>query len=132
MMILKKRSWPKMKGLLVIAHGSRREESNKEFETMVSLLRGRLDPSYMKIDASFLEFAEPGIEEALHAMIQAGITEIRIYPFFLNSGKHVHQDIPEKLDEPRASYPEVSFELLPHFGSSPHILSAIISDLEGV
>lgn len=118
------------KGLLIIAHGSRREASNIEFETMVSQLRERVAGSFAKIEASFLEFATPDIDEAIDTMRQAGITEIRIYPFFLNSGKHVHHDIPEKLEGARVSYPEVSLELLPHFGSSEHILSVITKDLE--
>jgi len=119
-----------MKGLLFVAHGSRRKESNAEFEEMVSELRDRLDLSYDNTKASFLEFARPGIDEALHAMIHEGITEIQIYPFFLNSGKHVHTDIPEKIREAKELHPEVSITLLPHFGSSEHILSVIISDLK--
>jgi len=119
-----------MKGLLFVAHGSRREESNTEFEEMVSLLRAKSDLSYDKTEASFLEFAKPGIDEALHAMIHEGITEIQIYPFFLNSGKHVCSDIPEKIREAKELHPEVAITLLPHFGSSEHILSVIKSDLK--
>lgn len=119
-----------MKGLLFVAHGSRRKESNQEFEAMVSFLRGKLGLSYDKIEASFLEFAHPGIDEALHAMIHEGMTEIQIYPFFLNSGKHVHQDIPEKIREVQELYPHVGITLLPHFGSSEHILSVITQDLK--
>jgi sirohydrochlorin cobaltochelatase len=119
-----------MKGLLFVAHGSRRAESNQEFKSMVASLLPRLDTSYTKVNASFLEFAMPGIDEALHAMIHEGITEITIYPFFLNSGKHVHHDIPEKIREVKGKYPEISIELLPHFGSSEHILSVITNDLK--
>jgi sirohydrochlorin ferrochelatase len=119
-----------MKGLLFVAHGSRREESNTEFETMVSNLKTQLSPSYSKIEASFLEFADPGIDQALHAMIHKGMTEIQIYPFFLNSGKHVHHDIPEKICEMKELHPEVDITLLPHFGSSEHILSVITRDLK--
>jgi len=119
-----------MKGLLFVAHGSRREESNQEFEKMVSLLSVKLDLSYDKIEASFLEFADPGIDQALHAMIHEGMTEIQIYPFFLNSGKHVHHDIPEKIREAKELHPELDITLLPHFGSSEHILSVITRDLK--
>lgn len=119
-----------MKALIFIAHGSKREAPNLEFKTMVSQPRVSLTDSFTKIEATFLEFAKPGIDETIHAMIQTGITEIQIYPFFLNSGKHVHHDIPEKVREAKELYPEVDFELLPHFGSSVHILTAITSDLK--
>ncbi len=118
-----------MKGLLLIAHGSRLEQSNKEFETMVSELGEKFNDTYDKVKASFLECASPGIEVALHSMIEEGIDEIKIYPFFLNSGKHVHKDIPEKIDTLKEQFSDVSFELLPHFGSSKHIISIIADDL---
>jgi len=120
-----------MKALILIAHGSKREASNLEFQKMVSQLKVTLMDTFTQIEASFLEFAEPGIDETIHAMIQAGITEIKVYPFFLNSGKHVHHDIPEKIREAKELYPEVDFELLAHFGSSAHILTAITNDLQG-
>lgn len=127
----KKPSWPKpMKGLLFVAHGSRRAESNLEFKSMVASLLPRLDSSYAKVNACFLELAMPGIEEALHAMIHEDMTEIQIYPFFLNSGKHVHHDIPEKIRDAKKINPEVNIVLLPHFGSSEHILSVISNDLK--
>lgn len=130
MIRLKKHSWPKMKGLLFVAHGSRREESNQEFKQMVSQLKVKLDSSYDNIDASFLEFAKPCVEDTLKAMIQEGVKEVCIYPFFLNSGKHVHKDIPQKISEIRLLYPDVRFELLPHFGSSAHILDVVTNDLK--
>lgn len=119
-----------MKGLLLVAHGSRRAESNLEFKSMVGDLLNKVDPSYAKVNASFLELAMPGIDEALHAMIHEGMTEIHIYPFFLNSGKHVHHDIPEKIREAKKMHPEMNIVLLPHFGSSKHILSVISNDLK--
>lgn len=119
-----------MKGILFVAHGSRRKESNLEFETMVARLQDRLDDSYAEGTAAFLEFATPGIDEAIHTMIEKGITEIQIYPFFLNSGKHVHTDIPEKVNASKKIYPDVDFTLLSHFGNSEHILSVITNDLK--
>lgn len=97
---------------------------------MVSQLKVRLASSYEKIDASFLEFAKPCIEDTLKAMIQEGVKAVWIYPFFLNSGKHVHKDIPQKISEISVLYPDVRFELLPHFGSSTYILDVITNDLK--
>ncbi len=119
-----------MKALILIAHGSRKAASNTEFSSMVSLLRLKLKNTFEHVEASFLEFCEPSIEASLEMMIQKGITEILIYPFFLNSGKHVTVDIPMKIETIQVMYPEVSLRLLPHFGSSEHIISTIISDLE--
>ena len=97
---------------------------------MVKGLHERLKDTYAEVCAAFLEFAEPGINESIQAMIREGITTIKIYPFFLNSGKHVHYDIPEKIERAKENYPDVEFKLLPHFGSSDHILSVITQDLK--
>jgi len=119
-----------MKALVLIAHGSRRETSNTEFSTMVSLLGLELNDTFAHVEASFLEFCEPSVETSLEAMIDKGIKDIIIYPFFLNSGKHVSDDIPMKVQRIREMYPDVSLRLLPHFGSSGHIISTITSDLK--
>jgi len=113
-----------MRGLLLVAHGSRKAASNQEFMSMLKSLLPKLEPSYAKVNASFLESAEPGFDEVLHAMIHGGFTEIQVYPFFLNSGKHVHHDIPEKIRQIK----EVT--LLPHFGSLEQILCVISNDLK--
>jgi len=119
-----------MKGLLCIAHGSRREQSNLEFTTMVMLLKPRLHETYTLIDAAFLEFSLPSIDTALDDMIHNGMQEVHVYPFFLNSGKHVHHDIPEYIEKFKKQYPDVRLNLLKHFGSSEHILELIEKDLK--
>jgi len=119
-----------IKGLLFVAHGSRREKSNLEFETMVSQLQKRLDDTYAEIKAAFLEFATPSLDESLKLMMDKGVTAIQIYPFFLNSGRHVYHDIPKKISEVKEAHPNVDFILLPHFGNSDYILSLIIHDLK--
>lgn len=121
-----------MKALLIIAHGSRKAVSNAEFSSMVSLLSSELKDNFTHVEASFLEFCEPSLEISLDSMIKKGIKDIYIYPFFLNSGKHVSQDIPMKVKATQDMYPGVNFHLLKHFGGSRHIISTIISDLEGL
>lgn len=118
-----------MKALLCVAHGSKREASNVEFQTMVSQLKVTLAEAFSSIEAAFLEFAVPNVQDTLTAMLTSGITHIYIYPFFLNSGKHVVHDIPSIIQTIQHEYPDIIFETLPHFGSSSHILSVITNDL---
>jgi sirohydrochlorin cobaltochelatase len=121
-----------MKALLCVAHGSKREASNVEFQTMVSQLKVTLADSFSSIEAAYLEFAAPDMQDALKSMLTSGVTHICIYPFFLNSGKHVVHDIPTIIQTIQNDYPNVIFETLPHFGSSSHILSVITNDLKGL
>jgi len=120
-----------MNALVFIAHGSRREESNTEFEQMVLQFKKIHESRYTRIEACFLEFARPSINHVLNAMIHEGISTIEVYPFFLNSGKHVRHDIPEEINNIKIQNPEIKIKLLSHFGSSEYILSVIDKDLKG-
>lgn len=65
-------------------------------------------------------------------MVANEIKLIYVYPYFLNSGKHVHSDIPNLIKALKANYLEIGFEILPHFGSGNHIVSAMMEDLKGL
>lgn len=55
--------------------------------------------------------------------------EIDIYPFFLNSGKHVTIDIPNIIKDFQIKYPLIDFVILNHFGKSDKIKDIVLSDL---
>lgn len=122
----------KMRGVVFVAHGSKKESSNREVLELADLLNNEKAPGTAKIKAAFLEFAQPDIPQALKEMIEAGCTRIDIYPYFLNTGKHVGTDIPQIIEELKKLYPETAFRILPHFGSSMSLADIILNDLEGL
>jgi len=109
-----------MKSLLVVAHGSRREESNREVRELVGQLRA-LENRYERIDCAFLELAEPSIPDGLRALIAAGCDDVVVLPYFLSAGRHVAADIPGEIDSVRAEHPAVSIRLAPYLGAAPGI-----------
>ncbi|RXK14464.1 hypothetical protein CP965_03175 [Halarcobacter mediterraneus] len=116
------------KGIIFIAHGSKKEESNKEFIEMVNKISQK-DNNYDFIKPAFLELVTPDIKSVATEFIIKGAKRIVFYPFFLNSGKHVQIDIPNIIKDLREEAPEVNFELLPHFGKSQKIEEIILSDI---
>jgi len=118
-----------MKALVLIAHGSKKEKSNQEFRELVSQVREQNSHKYRKIIASFLEFEGPSIQNVVKELAFKNITEITIYPFFLNSGKHILVDIPNIIKELEKEYPNIKFKTLPHFGLSSKIASIISQDI---
>jgi sirohydrochlorin ferrochelatase len=117
-----------MKGLILIAHGSKKELSNNEFLSLVDNVRSK-DIVFDLIDAAFLEFAKPDIKDLVEVFISKNINDVYFYPYFLNSGKHVTIDLPNIINSLKLKYSNINFKLLPHFGLSSNITDIIINDL---
>lgn len=107
-----------MKALLIIAHGSRRTASNTEVEQLAQQLSQRHDCSFDIVEAAFLELADTLIPDGIERCVRAGATEIIVTPYFLNSGKHVTQDIPAVISTIKPHYPDIRIHLTPHVGAS--------------
>ncbi|MCX4191290.1 sirohydrochlorin chelatase [Methylophaga sp. OBS1] len=108
-----------MKALLIVAHGSRRQASNQEVFALAEQLRSSQQPEFDLVEAAFLELADPSIPDGVAHCISEGANEVIVFPYFLNSGRHVTEDIPGILDEVRTRHPSVCIVLSQHIGASP-------------
>ena len=104
-----------MKTLLLVAHGSRRAESNQEVLALAASL-DKPGSGFDRIDAAFLELAEPLIPDGLRAQIAAGATEIVVFPYFLSAGRHVVTDVPGEVESVAKAHPEVDIRMAPYLG----------------
>ncbi|MCW8887378.1 MAG: CbiX/SirB N-terminal domain-containing protein [Motiliproteus sp.] len=116
--------------LIIIAHGSRRPQSNDEVRALVEQFQQLPGVNFERVDAAFLELATPSLHEAVAAAAESGSKQFLIYPYFLNTGKHVERDIPAILDELASEYSQCHFQLLEHFGSSSEVLPLIQSHVD--
>lgn len=105
-----------MRALVIIAHGSRRAESNDEVTHLTEKVRKQADDSFHSIRHAFLELAEPDLMSVIDELIENNINEVTILPYFLNSGNHVRQDIPALLQAAKKQYPHCSFKLAAAIG----------------
>lgn len=119
-----------MNALIFLAHGSRREKSNKEVVDLVDAMRPRLAQRFGILEAAFLELVPPSLDDAIRSAIASGARSVTIYPFFLNSGKHVDKDIPEIVDAFKARHPECEFRVKRHFGASQEVPDMIVTQLD--
>jgi sirohydrochlorin ferrochelatase len=110
-----------MRSLLLVAHGSRRTESNDEVRGLAGGLRTRAGGRFGIVECAFLELAEPSIPEGIEACIAAGAGTVVVVPYFLSSGRHVAEDIPELVAAKRRQHPKVHIELAPHLGAAANI-----------
>jgi len=116
-----------MKALLLVAHGSRRKQSNDEVVLLAEKLKNNCGDQYGIIKSSFLELADILIPDGIERCIADGATSITILPYFLNSGRHVIEDIPSIINTCAIQHPSVKITLAPHLGASDLMVDLIIS-----
>jgi len=109
-----------MKAVLLISHGS---SSSKTKEEVVQLVDKLKEQSNIPIfEYAFLEIESPSIPEGIDLCMQKGAKEITILLNFLNSGKHVDEDIPEIIKTAREKYPEVTMQITHPVGQHARIV----------
>ena len=98
-----------MNTLIILAHGSRREESNLEIKELATKVKYLAGSNYDLIEYAYLEVIAPSLPESIDNCIGKGATNITVFPYFLNSGNHVKRDIPEMVNNAEEKYPDCSF-----------------------
>jgi len=116
-----------MRALLLIAHGSRREQSNGEIEALTNLLAAHPDNAFDTTRHAFLEIATPSIPQAIDLCVRDGAGEIVVLPYFLSPGNHVMRDVPALIDAKRKKYPGIEFDVLEYFGKSGRAVDWLVS-----
>lgn len=112
------------RALIIIAHGSRNDEANREFESLVERIRDAED-HFDQVQPAFLELAEPGLLRAAEKAVEAGAGELVVYPLFFNQGRHVRRDIPALVEELRETFPQCRVELLDYFGTTEELAGTV-------
>lgn len=115
-----------MKALLLIAHGSRRKQSNDEVVLIAEKLQAANTSDYGIYQAGFLEIATPSIDIAIDRCLKKGASSITVLPYFLNSGLHVIKDIPNAVKKAQMQYPDTRINIAPHIGASEIMLTLLI------
>lgn len=105
-----------MKALIILAHGSRRQESNQEIITLANEVEIVAGNEYKIIEPAYLEIVEPTLLQSIDQVVKAGITNITVLPYFLNSGNHVKRDIPAIIETATEKYPECRFKVSAFIG----------------
>jgi sirohydrochlorin ferrochelatase len=118
-----------MKALLIVAHGSRRKESNDEVRRLAARIDENSGPAFDLVTCAFLEISSPQIDSAIADLIDAGAKEIKVFPYFLAAGTHVVNDIPALIKEEEDAHSSVHFEILPHLGALQGISTLILNQI---
>lgn len=96
---------PENIGVIVVDHGSRREESNNLLLEVVEAFHAH--SSWKIVEPAHMELAEPSIKTAYGKCVERGAQLIVVFPYFLSPGRHWNQDIPTLTAKAAESHPSV-------------------------
>lgn len=114
---------PETTGIVLVDHGSRRDESNRLLLDVVEAFRKRT--TWRIIEPAHMELAEPSIATAFERCVQRGATLVVVFPYLLSPGRHWEQDIPRLAAEAAAAFPGVKHLVTSPLGLHPAILGVI-------
>jgi sirohydrochlorin ferrochelatase len=94
-----------MKGILILAHGSREKETEKTMDKIAEMVFAKLPETL--IETAYLQFCSKNLETGLNSLIQKGVDNIHVVPYFLFYGIHIREDIPAAINEYLKKRPDV-------------------------
>ena len=112
--------------LLLVAHGSRREESNIEVDSLSKKMLKFNSNQFDNVMAAFLEFAYPSIPEAIKKCSEMGASRVTVLPYFLSAGVHINRDIPEEVNKASQNFPNLEINITSYFGSRDEIAELLM------
>jgi sirohydrochlorin ferrochelatase len=118
-------------GIIIVDHGSRREESNHMLEEVTALFGRRFREKYEIVEPAHMELAEPSIATAYGRCVERAAQRVVICPFFLGPGKHWTQDIPRLTAEAAAKFPGTRYHVTPTLGIDDLILELLDKRISG-
>ncbi len=110
--------------VLLIGHGSRDADGNREFVEFADAVKKELPGR--ELIACFLEFADPDIEAGIEACVARGAMRIVVVPVILLAASHVKSEIPDILELGRQAHPDVEIVYGRNVGQHEAILELLL------
>ena len=115
------------RAVVLIAHGSRNAAANDDAIYFAELLRKAEIAD--RVEAAFLELAEPNIATAVSKCLETGPTAVVLLPFFIYAGVHVRNYMAGMCREFGNAHPKVRFILAEPMGRHDLLKRVLIDRL---
>ncbi len=113
---------------LLIAHGSRRPEANRDLVDLAVAIRGRTH--YPIVEVAYLEVVEPTIPQGARRCVEQGATRVSLLPYFLSAGAHVVEDLERIRADLALEFPAVQFALCQPLSLHPLLIEIVVERLK--
>src|SRR5882757_5437733 len=114
-----------MQAILLIDHGSRRDAANEMMDCMANLVQAMAGPD-VAVRYAHMELAEPSISAGVRSCVEAGATELIVFPYMLSPGKHSTGDIPRMVAHAAEPYPALHVRVTSAFGVHEKLAELIL------
>ena len=114
-----------MKGILIVDHGSQKREANDMLRCMADLIQTMAGPDVV-VRYAHMELADPDIAAGFSSCVQAGATDVTVFPYMLSPGRHSTADIPRMVADVARAFPHVNFSVTPAFGLHEKLAEVVL------
>ena len=114
-----------MKGILIVDHGSIRNEANDMLRSMADLIQTMAGTDVV-VRYGHMELADPNIAAGFSSCVEAGATDVTVFPYMLSPGRHSTSDIPRMVADVARTFPRVSFNVTPAFGLHEKLAEVVL------
>lgn len=114
-----------MKGILILAHGSREKSTEETLAEIMELLKEELKDCL--IETAYLQFSGNNLEAGLDRLAAQGAKDIKVVPYFLFDGIHIREDIPGEIEAYLDSHKDMKITLGRTLGADRR-LALILAD----
>lgn len=112
------------RGVLVVGHGSRRAEANADVREAAQAIGKR--SGFALVEPAFLEIEHPNIAEGFARLVQRGVDDITVHPYFLSPGRHTRGDIPVEVSEAAARHPGITYRITEPLSAHALVIEASV------
>jgi sirohydrochlorin ferrochelatase len=116
------------RAILLVDHGSRRNQANEQLERMAELVSERVPDTIVHV--AHMEIAEPDIAQGVDACAADGADEIVVHPYFLAPGNHSTSDIPRLVREAAERHPGLRVRVSEPLGLHPKLVDVILDRVD--
>lgn len=114
-----------MKGILIVDHGSVKSEANDMLRLMADLIQTMSGPDVV-VRYGHMELAEPDIAAGFSSCVEAGATDVTVFPYMLSPGRHSTTDIPRLVAKAAQAFPRVKYSVTPAFGLHEKLAEVVL------
>ena len=111
-------------GILVVGHGSRRDEANRDVHEAARRIGEH--GGFSLVEAAFLEIQQPNVAEGFKRLVERGADNVTVHPYFLSPGRHTRGDLPREVSEAAECFPEVSYQITEPLSAHPLVIEASV------
>lgn len=113
-----------MEAILILAHGSKRNETEQTLNSIVQKVRHKIGSE--SVYPAYLQFSVQDMETIIKQLVDKGVKKFIVMPMFLFDGVHVTIDIPEEINKIKQIYRGIEVVITRHIGDDERIADIII------